>query len=118
MRALDALAATATAGRRIAVVGEMLELGDQTVALHEHCGRHAATAGLSRLVTVGGAPARHLGAAAIAAGLDAAVVAHADVADDAAALVGPLDRGDVVLVKGSRGIQTDRVVARLTEATG
>jgi UDP-N-acetylmuramoyl-tripeptide--D-alanyl-D-alanine ligase len=114
LRALDALAVTPTTGRRIAVVGEMLELGDQAIALHDACGRHAAASGLHRLVTVGGAPARHLGAAAIGAGMDATAVAHADAADAAAALVGPLDRGDVVLVKGSRGIQTERVVASLT----
>jgi UDP-N-acetylmuramoyl-tripeptide--D-alanyl-D-alanine ligase len=114
MRALDALAATPARGRRVAVLGEMLELGDHAIALHEACGRHAAQVGLHRLVTVGGEPARRLGAAAIAAGMDASAVAHADAADAAAPLVGALHRGDVVLVKGSRGIQTERVVARLT----
>ena len=62
------LGASQPAGRRIAVLGEMLELGDQAVALHEACGRHAAAAGVQRLVTVGGEPARRLGEAAIAAG--------------------------------------------------
>lgn len=113
-RALDALGASHPTGRRMAVLGEMLELGDQAVALHEACGRHAVTAGVQRLVTVGGEPARRLGVAAVAAGLAAAQVTHAVTSDEAAAIVaGNLGAGDLVLVKGSRGIRTDVVVARL-----
>jgi UDP-N-acetylmuramoyl-tripeptide--D-alanyl-D-alanine ligase len=52
MRALDALGASRPAGRRVAVLGEMLELGDQSAALHDACGRHAVAAGVQRLVTV------------------------------------------------------------------
>lgn len=113
LRALDALAATATRGRRLAVLGEMLELGGLAEDLHEACGRHAAAVGVQRLVTVGGTAAKRLGVAAIGAGLDARAVTHADTADDAVATLGPLGPGDVVLVKGSRGIKTDRVVASL-----
>ncbi len=113
-RALDALGVSQTSGRRIAVLGEMLELGDQAVALHEACGRHAVAAGVQRLVTVGGEPARRLGTAAVAAGLPAAQVTHTATSDEAAAvLAGDLGAGDLVLVKGSRGIATDRVVAQL-----
>ncbi len=113
-RALDALGASHPSGRRIAVLGEMLELGDETVPLHEACGRHAVAAGVQRLVTVGGEPARRLGGAAIAAGLPASQVTHAATSDEAAALIArDLGAGDLVLVKGSRGIRTDAVVARL-----
>ncbi|MEQ1812447.1 MAG: hypothetical protein ABL889_21135, partial [Terricaulis sp.] len=48
---LDTLGASHPTGRRIAVLGEMLELGDETVPLHEACGRHAVAAGVQRLVT-------------------------------------------------------------------
>lgn len=113
MRALDALAATPTRGRRVAVLGEMLELGALADSLHESCGRHAAACGVQRLVTVGGETARCLGTAAVAAGLDGRAVTHADTADEAVATLGPLGPGDLVLVKGSRGIKTDRVVAAL-----
>jgi UDP-N-acetylmuramoyl-tripeptide--D-alanyl-D-alanine ligase len=113
-RALDALGASRPAGRRIAVLGEMLELGDQALTLHEACGRHAVTAGVQRLITVGGDAARGLGGAAIAAGLAAAAVTHAATSDEAAGIVArELAAGDLVLVKGSRGIRTDLVVARL-----
>jgi UDP-N-acetylmuramoyl-tripeptide--D-alanyl-D-alanine ligase len=112
-RALDVLAASRPAGKRVAVLGEMLELGDSSVPLHEACGRHAARA-VERLVTVGGHPARRLGEAAIAAGLAADAVTHVATSDDAARLMeDEVFAGDLVLVKGSRGIGTDAVVARL-----
>ena len=114
LRSLDVLAASRPTGRRVAVLGEMLELGDRAIDLHESSGRHAATCGVVRLVTVGGEPARHLGLAAVRAGLPVAAVTHVATADEAADLVArEIVRGDLVLVKGSRGIGTDRVVARL-----
>jgi UDP-N-acetylmuramoyl-tripeptide--D-alanyl-D-alanine ligase len=115
-RALDVLARS-DARRRVAVLGEMLELGAQSVPLHREVG--AAAAGLDRLVTVGGAAARAMGEAAVRAGMAPAGVRHAatseEAADVAAALVEP---GDVVLVKGSRGVRTDRVVERLVGQSG
>ena len=117
-RALDVLAHT-WAARRIAVIGEMLELGDLSTELHEDCGRTAAGSGLLRLVTVGGAAARALGAAAIAAGMPSSTVSHFDTSDEAArALPSQLSAGDVVLVKGSRGTRTDVVVEQLTAVFG
>ncbi|MEO8677567.1 MAG: UDP-N-acetylmuramoyl-tripeptide--D-alanyl-D-alanine ligase [Vicinamibacterales bacterium] len=117
-RSLEVIA-RAWAARRIAVVGEMLELGDLSLALHEECGRAAAAAGLSKLVTVGGEPARALGAAAIAAGLPSKAVAHyATSAEAAPAVANLVQKGDVVLVKGSRGTRTDLVVDRLMAGGG
>jgi UDP-N-acetylmuramoyl-tripeptide--D-alanyl-D-alanine ligase len=114
MRTLDAVAASRTAGRRIAVIGEMLELGDRALALHEACGRYVVQTAIDRLITVGGEAARRLGAAATAAGMPALQVTHASTSDEAAAIVaGEIAAGDLVLVKGSRGVATDRVVARL-----
>lgn len=113
-RALEVLARTPTTGRRVALLGEMLELGDAAAALHAECGRAAARAGVSWLLTVGGPAAEALGAAARQAGV--ATVTHVatsrDAADVAASAVGP---GDVALVKGSRGTRMDVVVARLLE---
>jgi UDP-N-acetylmuramoyl-tripeptide--D-alanyl-D-alanine ligase len=115
-RALDAVSRDATATRRVAVLGEMLELGEWSTPLHQDCGRAAAAAGLSRLWTIGGEPARALGLAAVAAGMDAGNVAHVSTSDEAAPLVArQLVRGDVVLVKGSHGIRTDVVVDRLLQ---
>ena len=68
-RALEVVAHEARDTRAIAVIGEMLELGDHSIAMHEACGRAAAAAGLSRLFAVGGPAARALANAAIAAGM-------------------------------------------------
>ncbi len=113
MQSLAALKAT-TATRRAAVLGEMLELGDHAIALHEECGRAAAEAELGWLVTVGGAPARAMASAAVGAGMPSAAVAHVPTADEASsAAASRVQPGDVVLIKGSRGIGVDRVVAHL-----
>jgi UDP-N-acetylmuramoyl-tripeptide--D-alanyl-D-alanine ligase len=114
-RALDVLSQS-DADRRVAVLGEMLELGEQAPPLHEGVGRAAAVARLDLLLTVGGAPAAALAEAAIAAGLPRGRVRHFPTSDEAAAdLLSFVRRGDLVLVKGSRGIRTDRVVERLKE---
>jgi UDP-N-acetylmuramoyl-tripeptide--D-alanyl-D-alanine ligase len=108
--ALDDLAASA-AGRRVAVLGDMLELGPGEREFHAQAGADARRAGVDVLVTVG-ERAREM-----AAGFDGGGEVHA-VADAgaAAALVPALLRpGDVVLVKGSRGVGLE-VVARALEA--
>jgi len=119
VQALELLGAATAGRRRVAFLGEMLELGPGSEDLHRECGRLAAGAGVGALVTVGGAAARALGEGAVAAGLAAATVAHADDSDQAAALAGALVRdGDVVLVKGSRAMRMERVVDRLKAERG
>ncbi len=111
---LDLLAATA--GRRVAVLGEMLELGALAEPAHREAGTRAAAAA-DVLLAVGGAPAEEMARAARRAGL--ARVEH--LSDAAAALErlrGLLEPGDVVLVKGSRGIGLDAVVAGLAGGEG
>jgi len=101
-RALDVLT-RAQATRRIAVIGEMLELGDHATALHEDIGRAAAHAGVDQLLAVGGPPAAALAGAAVAAGMTASSVRYFPTSDAAAdAAVAMVQPGDVVLVKGSR----------------
>jgi UDP-N-acetylmuramoyl-tripeptide--D-alanyl-D-alanine ligase len=118
MRSLEVIARSWGA-RRIAVIGEMLELGGLSESLHRECGRAAASSRLSKLFTIGGDPARALGEAAIAAGLPRAAVTHFDNSMDAAPIIaGQVTSGDVVMVKGSRGIRTDLVVERLTAVFG
>ena len=115
-RSLEMLAHSACRGRRVAVLGEMLELGTLSDAMHAECGRAAAASGLGVLVTVGPAPARALGDAAVAAGFPAASWVHAETSAEAASRVAALVQpGDLVLVKGSRGTRTDLVVDRLLE---
>jgi len=116
-RALDAIASEQRCTRRLAVLGEMLELGHESVALHEACGRAAARAGLARLVTVGGAPALAMAHAAIASGMAPSAVSYLTTSDAAAAEISSvLKDGDVLLVKGSRGIRTDIVADHVKAA--
>ena len=113
-QALDVVARETRAARKVAVLGEMLELGDASARLHEECGRAAAQAGLRLLFVVGGQPARALAHAAVSAGMSASAVVHFERSDSAAVVVKTaLRAGDLVLVKGSRGIRTDTVAARI-----
>lgn len=102
--ALKALAAMAGADRRsVAVLGEMLELGEESDAAHDAIGRLAVDLAIDRLVVVGE------GAAPIATGArsngvrPADVVQVATVAQAADLLAAELGEGDVVLVKSSHG---------------
>jgi UDP-N-acetylmuramoyl-tripeptide--D-alanyl-D-alanine ligase len=99
----------------VAVLGEMLELGDRASELHSACGAVAAPL-VDRLIVVGGPAADALASGARAAGLPSdRVHRFADsraAAEAIATLVGP---GDLVLVKGSRGIRTDVIADRLKE---
>jgi UDP-N-acetylmuramoyl-tripeptide--D-alanyl-D-alanine ligase len=108
--ALDDLA-TFASGRRVAVLGDMLELGSQAARFHAEIGRYAGECGVDVLVTVG----------PLAALMGADFGGEQHAADDAAAattlvraLVAP---GDTVLVKGSRGVGLE-VVAQGLRAAG
>jgi UDP-N-acetylmuramoyl-tripeptide--D-alanyl-D-alanine ligase len=96
-------------GRRIAVLGEMLELGDAHGAGHREVGE-AAAAVVDRLMVVGQG-AEGIVAGATRAGLPAESVALVDTSDTAVGmLLRDLEPGDMVLVKASRGTQLERVV--------
>jgi len=109
LAALTALCATPTMGRRIAVLGDMLELGDQAPIMHRQLGEFAAAMGLERLVCVGDM-AHHM-----ADGADGfpTVVDQVASADQVAALFTDLGPGDLILVKGSRGLTMENAVADL-----
>jgi UDP-N-acetylmuramoyl-tripeptide--D-alanyl-D-alanine ligase len=114
--ALDVLAVEMRMTRKVAVLGEMLELGESAIRLHEACGRAVQAAGVRLLITVGGQAARALGAAAVSAGMPASAVRWLPSSDQAAAVAPDLVRlGDLVLVKGSRGTGMDVVADRIAE---
>jgi UDP-N-acetylmuramoyl-tripeptide--D-alanyl-D-alanine ligase len=108
--ALDDLVASASgAGRRVAVLGDMLELGPDEDRFHAQIGAHAASSGVDVLVTVGPR------AAGMAEAFGGEVHAARDAAEAAALTRGLLRPGDTVLVKGSRGVGLE-VVARGLQA--
>lgn len=113
---VQALAATPTSGRRIAVIGEMRELGDDARFWHEDCGRAVAEARLDLLVAVGGPAVGGLIAGAKSGGMSDDQLLRFASSQDAAPVVASLvRRGDLVLVKGSRGTRTDVIADRLKE---
>ncbi len=106
------LAARPAAGRRILVAGEMLELGEHAPALHAACGSAAAEAGIDVVVGVRG-HAEHLASAACAGGATAVFLKDAEAAGQW--LAANLRAGDVVLVKGSRGVHLERAIEIVKE---
>lgn len=109
--ALEALGARAVSGRRIAVLGTMLELGDETVALHRGVGERAAACGAAAVFGYG----PH-GSDIIAGARDAGVPL-AEAFDTHEALADALHQfaspGDSILLKGSRGMRMERVLEHL-----
>ncbi len=112
LRSMIRTLAARPAHRRILVAGEMLELGEQGPALHAACGRAAAEAGLDLVAGVQG-NAQHLAAAACAGGV--ASLFLPDVEAAGRWLAQNLQPGDVVLVKGSRGVHMERAIELVEE---
>lgn len=103
-------------GRKIAVLGDMLELGPYEKQGHELVGFRAAEV-VDELVCVG-SKARMIAAAAKQAGFPQNSILHFDETLQAAGyLEARLTSGDVVLIKGSRGMRMDRMVASLESRT-
>ena len=109
LAALDLLAAQP--GRRFAVLGSMLELGESSVELHRRVAERAVERGLDGLVVVsGGAEAQAMAEAAAALPRLAVVDTPEQAADPLASW---LRSGDVVLLKASRGVALERLLPLL-----
>ena len=111
---LESIGRTSGYRRRVAVLGEMLELGARSKALHYDCGKKAVDFGFERIVAIGGENVEALLAGGQDAGLDSDAVFSCANSEEAINVVSRLiEKEDLVLVKGSRGVQTDLVVDRL-----
>ncbi|HEY1496724.1 MAG TPA: UDP-N-acetylmuramoyl-tripeptide--D-alanyl-D-alanine ligase [Candidatus Solibacter sp.] len=99
------------ARRRIAVLGEMLELGHAAEELHRQVGRYAAEHGVDLLIGVRGA-ARAMVESAARAGMDARFFEDPAEAGDRARELA--QAGDAVLFKGSRGVKVEKALERFT----
>lgn len=108
---LDVLSQMACGGRRIAVLGEMGELGADERRLHGYVGAYAAAKGLDLLVFIGGALAAEMAEAARTCGQsEDALEVFPDVATAASTIAPILGEGDLVLVKASRAAGLDGFV--------
>lgn len=114
IEAVRAVAAASGFKRRIVVAGEMLELGEQGAPLHEQCGREIAATNIDLLIGVRGL-AQQLVAGAIASGKmnSSSAVFAASPEEAGERLAGEMQDGDLILVKGSRGVRTEKVVEKL-----
>ena len=101
------------AERRIVVAGEMLELGRDEMEIHRETGKQIAETGIDLLIGVRGL-ARQMVDGAKAAGLNNAEFAL-DSETAGEMLLREIRKGDVILIKGSRGVRTERVIEKLLE---
>ncbi len=108
---LDVLSSMTCSGRRIAVLGEMGELGDEAARLHGYVGAYAAAKGVDLLVIIGGELADAMAEAARTMGLSEDAIERLDSVERAVDVIGPvLAEGDLVLVKASRASGLDQFV--------
>jgi len=107
LRSMIRTLAVRHAQRRILIAGEMLELGEQAPKLHAESGKAAAQAGIDIVVGVRG-NAQHLAAAACWGGVASLFLPDAETAGEW--MAENLGEGDVVLVKGSRGVHLERAI--------
>ena len=114
LAALETMGLFPTKGKRIAILGDMAELGQASEFAHVEVGRLAARLGMDGLVAVG-QWANKMVRAAQEAGL-ANVAAFDDINVAGQALAIKLDPGDLVLIKGSRAARMERIIEPLKEA--
>ena len=112
-KALETLKSIGASGRKVAVLGDMLELGEKASDFHLEVGRKAARSGVDCLVVVG-ALARFIGEGAREAGMSSDQVLTFDRNEQVSLfLLENLRDGDLLLVKGSRKMKTEEVVLSL-----
>jgi len=105
----------ARATRRIVIAGEMLELGSEEARMHREAGAEIARSGVDILWGVRGL-GREIVEGARQAGMSQEAARFFETSEQAAAaIMGEVHEGDLILVKGSRGVQTDKVVGSLRE---
>lgn len=101
-KALETLEKIPVRGRRVAILGDMLELGEHTEAEHKKIGSHASRA--SNLLVAVGEHARHTAEGALSAGMHESKILQFETSQKAGKYIERLiGEGDVILVKGSQG---------------
>ena len=113
LAALEALAVSKTSGRRIAVLGDMLELGEKSAELHQEVGRKIPQLKIDLLITVGD-QAEHLARGAVKNGMPAGAIRSLEDKKRAGQyLLSLIKPGDTVLLKGSRGMKMEEILKLL-----
>ena len=116
--AIDALTKVGEGRRKIAILSEMLDLGLHSSEEHVAVGKDVAKAGIDHLITVG-ENAELIGNAALKEGMKPGNIAHARTYSEAAKeLERVMNRGDVVLFKGSRWFRLERLAREMVGSIG
>jgi UDP-N-acetylmuramoyl-tripeptide--D-alanyl-D-alanine ligase len=117
--AIDTLMAISVRGKRIAVLGDMRELGEGSEGMHREIGEYLTCAGVDMLFTLG-ASGEYIADAAKSAGMDAECISAWRDTDNiegiCAAIKEKMGRGDAILFKASRGVALERAMNSLFEA--
>ncbi len=115
--AIDTLAAMRGEGRRLAVLGDMLELGSESERLHREVGAMVGRSGIDRLYATGRFAA-HVVQGAMEAGMPATAIVRGPKEELTDRLSREIADGDAILVKGSRGMAMETVVAEIEQWAG
>jgi len=100
-------------GRKVVVAGDMLELGKKELSEHLRIGKVIAKSDIDLLVTIGSL-SRKMIEGALEDGMKKAQIKHFETAEEAASKIESfIEKDDIVLVKGSHGIHTEKVVEKL-----
>jgi UDP-N-acetylmuramoyl-tripeptide--D-alanyl-D-alanine ligase len=99
--------------RKIIVAGEMLELGTESAELHQACGREAAEAGADFVIGVQGMASEIVNGARVAGVSEEKLKFMPDAAEAGEFLARTARSGDVVLIKGSRGVKLEKAMNAL-----
>ncbi|OGC76535.1 MAG: hypothetical protein A2145_04260 [candidate division Zixibacteria bacterium RBG_16_40_9] len=111
--ALESLVQIKSEGKKVAVLGDMLELGEQSDAFHQEMGQKAVALGIDLLITVGNL-ANHIASGARQAGLaEVKIFSFSDNNSAVQFLLENLKPGDWVLIKGSRKMKMEEIVLGL-----
>ena len=101
------------AKRKIAVLGDMLEIGKYTLEVHEGVGKSVKKIGVDMLLTVG-IRGKLIAEAAIKEGMsEKSVFQFTDIYEASEFLEAKIQKGDLILVKGSQGVRLEKVVKEL-----
>ncbi len=114
--ALELVAELDAPGRRIVVLGDMDELGEESPRLHWELGRQAVAVGRAEMLIACGRFARYVVGGARAAGLPQTRAVPCDAIEETLPYLGQaILPGDVVLVKGSRSVGMERIIEALNQ---
>ena len=107
--AIETLSELPVSGKRLAVIGEMKELGEYTKSAHESVGRSLAHSQIERVIFYGSAAEISL-STAVQSGMASDVLSLAYSIDDVKQFLNQVQPGDAVLIKGSRSLELERAL--------